>query len=148
MDDIPIVRLDDDELPPVSAPAATKVGKGKSKKKATTAPRPPPEFDRAGEMPAGAVAPAPVAPVVSSGLAGVDLTQPARPSARYDEYTLDDEPRAPPSAVTSAVASGAVSAVPSGAASPAPAADVPAEQGQAIKVTKVKKKKKKVVAAA
>ena len=111
-----------------------------------------PEFDRAGEMPEGAVVPQPKPKVELSGLAAVDLTAPAPRVARYDEYTLDDErPGSGSGSAGSKARSKEGSKSPtksplsvSPAPSPAPA-DVPAEQGQAVKVTKVRKKKKRAV---
>lgn len=75
-------------------------------------------------MPEGA-APLPDVEKVRTGLAAVDLSDVASgahtPVSRYEEYTLDDD---------------------TSPATPATPADVPAEETQAVKVTKVRKKKK------
>lgn len=75
-------------------------------------------------MPEGA-APLPDVEKVRTGLAAVDLSDVASgahtPVSRYEEYTLDDD---------------------TSPATPATPADVPAEETQAVKVTKVWKKKK------
>lgn len=84
---------------------------------------PPPVFDRSGEMPEGA-APLPDVEKVRTGLAAVDLSDVGSgshtPISRYEEYTLDED----------------------GPGTPATPADVPAEETKAVKVTKVRKKKK------
>lgn len=130
IDDIPIVKLDDEDLEASgrwrdsfgadSAASPAPQEKPKKKKKKAAA---PPVFDRGGEMPEGA-APLPEVERVRSGLAAVDLSDVASgshtPVSRYEEYTLDDE----------------------GPGTPATPADVPAEETQAVKVTKVRKKKK------
>lgn len=138
VDDIPIVRLDDEELGhgesmgrqtltavPDRAPA---VKSAKPKKKV-----PRPEFDRTGEMPEGST-PAPDIPSAPvSGLAAVDLTasSPAVSAVhRYEEYTLGDEE-------TQSSTPGHNSAA------ERQDADTPADEVQAVKVTKVRRKKRK-----
>ncbi|KAL1408283.1 AP-3 complex subunit delta [Vanrija albida] len=141
IDDIPIVRLDDSELAAAEAPAPTKV---KSKKKRAPVLAPPPEFDRNGEMPEGAapVAPAAVDARPKSGLAAVDLRTPgpaaSRPTGRYDEYDEDGLP--PRSAVATPAPATPAPVTP--AESPS-IADAPADEAQAVKVVKVKRKKKR-----
>lgn len=74
-------------------------------------------------MPEGA-APLPTVEKVRTGLAAVDLSDVPSdshtPVSRYEEYTLDDE----------------------GPSTPMTPADLPAEETKAVKVTKVRKKKK------
>lgn len=134
VDDIPIVRLDDEELDINAEPAAPKPKTSRPKKKAVR-----PEFDRAGEMPEGSTpAPNNVPSRPTSGLAAVDLIAPVptRPTGRYEEYTLGDEE------VKAQSNDGQ-----SGQASPAVEerldADTPAEEVQPVKVTKVRRKKAK-----
>lgn len=93
---------------------------------------PPLDFDRAGEMPEGAAPAARAAAAATkSGLAAVDLSAPATPRARFDEYTEgDDQP--PREAGPSPPVEGSV----------APGADVPADEVE-VKVIKRKKKSKK-----
>ncbi|ADV22388.1 AP-3 complex subunit delta-1 [Cryptococcus gattii E566] len=100
VDNIPIVKLDDSELPDPSSRSKSKL---KQKKKA------PPEFDRTGELPEGVFAsqiPTPPSRLRQSasrmnsttGLAAVDLSTSgslskpiSRSSSHFEEYKLDEE---------------------------------------------------------
>jgi hypothetical protein len=117
-------------LPLAKLTAAPTKAKTKVKRKPAA---PPPDFDRAGEMPEGAApARAALAAAASkSGLAAIDLSATATPHGRYDEYTEgDDLPPREPGPSVSPPAEGV-----------APA-DVPANEVE-VKVIKRKKKSKK-----
>ncbi|KAK4685786.1 hypothetical protein P7C73_g4354, partial [Tremellales sp. Uapishka_1] len=100
VDDIPIVRLDDSELPPTEEITAKK--SRKSKIKTQKEPAPPPVFDKTGEMPEDAfVLPTPVRqlspPPQNNGLASVDLLsgpEPPRSTSAFEEYKLDEKDEA------------------------------------------------------
>ncbi|KIR56492.1 AP-3 complex subunit delta-1 [Cryptococcus gattii Ru294] len=100
VDNIPIVKLDDSELPDPSSRSKSKL---KQKKKA------PPEFDRTGELPEGVFASQISTPPSrlrqsasrmnsTTGLAAVDLSTSgslskpiSRSSSHFEEYKLDEE---------------------------------------------------------
>ncbi|OWT39265.1 AP-3 complex subunit delta-1 [Cryptococcus neoformans Bt1] len=104
VDNIPIVKLDDSELPhDTTDPSSRSKPKSRQKKKA------PPEFDRTGELPEGVSAlqirtpSSRLSPSASrmnstTGLAAMDLSASgsmnkpvSRSSSRFEEYKLDEE---------------------------------------------------------
>lgn len=107
MDDIPIVRLDDD-MPPgrlllrVSVQSLTIAdqeappAKRKTATRTTAKEKPgPPQFDRSGEMPEGGSDEMPDRLTEqATGLAGVDLLsdeRSSRPTSRFEEYRVEGE---------------------------------------------------------
>ncbi|WRT69440.1 uncharacterized protein IL334_006426 [Kwoniella shivajii] len=104
IDEIPIVKLDDSDLPeePIETKSTSRSSskiKGKTKSKKN--PAPPPEFDRTGELPEGTILPPPdtlksnqLERTASSGLAAVDLSSSfssIRGSGRFEEYNVGDD---------------------------------------------------------
>lgn len=148
VDDIPIVKLDD-ELEAALGPAEPKAKKVKAKMAKTKPAAPPPDFDRAGEMPEGATAPSRIDAAASAarpGLAGIDLSTPVAARGRYDEYTDGDD--LPPREIATPLQSSSLTKASPAAGTPpdpsiAPGADVPADEVQAVKIVKVRKKKSK-----
>jgi len=110
VDDIPIVKLEDDELPPdgtstllcvLYTDGEDSVEEPRSRKKSAKKPKPPADLDRSGEMPADARRPAEAVPeevvTKSGGLAGVDLLADGPTSSRtsstgrFQEYKVEGE---------------------------------------------------------
>lgn len=162
VDNIPIVKLDDDEMEAAAGPSTreplpchallTSAPQPRTKSKVKRKPKstaPPPDFDRSGEMPEGAAPAARTEAEVAakSGLAAIDLSAPAPVRGRFDEYTdADDLP--PREETPPAKAESPPSAESAGNGAVAPGADVPADEVQAVKIVKVRKKKTKKARAA
>ncbi|KAL7424899.1 AP-3 complex subunit delta [Cryptotrichosporon argae] len=147
VDDIPVVRLDDAELAAPSKPKSIR----KKTRPASTAP--PPEIDRAGEMPEGASLPPPTA---SSSRTSSPLppVQPAKAAGRYEEYTLDEKDDTAARDVEETPATSTTPSTPveqqSNQQNGIAEGDVPVAEVEVVKVRRregEKRKKKKVVAA-
>ncbi|WVQ79529.1 hypothetical protein IAT38_001628 [Cryptococcus sp. DSM 104549] len=148
VDSIPIVKLDDSELPHEES-KSTQKPKSKTKKAKPA----PPIFDRTGELPEGASPATSLAPSAratppagpsrtNSGLAGVDLTSaPAsKGSSRFEEYRLDeDDGGTAQSASPAGNGSGSRSSSKGGASAEA---ETPVQAPAEVEVVKVKRKKK------